>query len=595
MKSLVALTAALLTEAANQYGLDPTRDLETVSRRHCKEGEPFLTVTLDAYRVAFEAALSAGTWDNIQIPGFRKDGQLPGFMRGFVSLVFQRNGQLRPVVDHNVIKCIRQILGLSAKMYARCKPEYVAQALHNFVLVDKSATTRASADLKAVFADLFDPVLRDVIEDIDTYSVLVQHGNGASQEKVPPNSRWDFTQWDERCEPFFPSRLYAYVNNSHAAVAPVALRTADASPVRVTHVPKTAKGPRIIAVEPSWRMYIQQGLLRSLVKSIERRGLPPRFTDNTLNRDLARIGSVTQEWSTIDLTSASDMVSATLVSDLLSGRPDFRSALFACRSPQALLPRGDIHPLNKFASMGSATCFPIESMVFAAVAVYAMAPRDKRGRISLPIDRKVVGQVTVYGDDIIVPTTAYVAVTDALTQFGFSVNRKKSFSSGFFRESCGGDYYAGHDVSYVKLRRPLAFSVSGASETVSTVSFRNQLAATGLWPATVRKLDRQILDGLRLFPYGSSLSAGLVRTFTPDGAEVQPHIGRFSRRLHRPEQKAYVPVPVFRRDKLDGWAGLHKSLRLAVRRDEPSEQPSSYEVAGRAERVRLNVRWLPVG
>lgn len=593
MKSLVALTASLLREAANQYSLDPTRDLETVTRRHRQEGDPFLTITLDAYRVAFEAALEAGTWDNILIPGFRKDGRLPAFLRGFVSLVFQRDGQIRPVVDPNVIRCIRQITGTCAKMYVDCKPEYRDRAIVDYVNTDKAAVHRATADLKAVFADLFDPVMRDVLEDIDTYSVVVKHGNGVSQDKLPPNSRWKFAHWDERVEPFFPSRLYAHVNDTHASVEPVEFCAAETAPVKVSFVPKTAKGPRTIAVEPSWRMFIQQGLMHSLVTSIEKRGLPPRFTDSSLNQRLAREGSSDGTVATIDLSSASDSVSSLLVRDLTSGRPEFRDALFAARTPQAQLPDGTTLTLNKFASMGSATCFPIEAMVFAAIAVYAIAPRLASGAVSLPISREVVSRVTVYGDDIIVPTSEYSSVTEALNAFGFKVNLKKSFYRGRFRESCGGDFYAGHSVTYVKLRQPLRFSVTDAVETTSTVSFRNQLAATGLWPATVRELDRGLLNGLGLFPHGSSLSSGLVRTSTPHGAEVQPHIGRFNSQLFRAEQKAFVGVPEFMTDRLDGWSGLHKSLRTAEKRDKPPFNPASYEEAGRAVRVRLNARWLP--
>lgn len=594
MKSLVALTAALLRDAASQYSLDPTRDIETVTRRHHQEGEPFLTITLDAYRVAFEAALEAGTWDNILIPGFRKDGQLPAFLRGFVSLVFQRNGQIRSAVDPTVIRCIRQITGLTAKMSVECKPGYTKKALRDYIAVDANAVSHATADLKAVFSDMFDPVLRDVINDIDSFSVLVNHGNGASQEKLLPNTRWKFTQWDERVEPFFPSRLYAHVNDRHTAIKPIEYITAETRPVRVAFVPKTAKGPRTIAVEPSVRMFIQQGLMRSLTESIERRGLPPRFTDSTLNQELAREGSLSGSLATIDLSSASDSVSSNLVFELTSGRPVFRDALFACRSPRAKLPDGTTLTLNKFASMGSAVCFPIEAMVFAAIAVYAMAPRLASGQVSLPISRDVVGRVTVYGDDIIVPTSEYSKVVAALNLFGFRVNEKKSFFKGRFRESCGGDYYAGHQVSYVKLRHPLRFRTTTAAETVSTVSFRNQLAATGLWPETVTELDHELVRGLRLFPYGQSTSPGLVRVGTPYGAPSPSHIGRFNAKLFIAQHKAYRAVPTFKKDRLDSWAGLHKSLRLAVRQNEPSKEPTSYEVAGRAVRVRLTARWMPV-
>jgi hypothetical protein len=592
MKSLVALAEMLLRDISTQYSLDSSRDLETLRARHGKEGEPFLTITLDAYRVAFEAALEAGTWDNILIPGFRKDGRLPAFLRGFVSLVFQRNGQIRSNPDWTAVKAIRQLTGFAAKMRVECDPRYTLRAISDFKSVDARAVTGATPALKAVFADLFDGVMRDVETRLDNFDLHVKHGDGASQDKLLPNSRWKFPNWEEGLEPFFPSYEYAYLNPRHALVD----RTTEAAtqPVRVEFVPKTAKGPRTIAIEPSWKMYCQQGLWNALAESIERRGLPPRFSDSSKNRTLAREGSVSREIATIDLSAASDSVSSRLVWELTSGRPEFRAALFAARSSQATLPDGTTLTLNKFASMGAATCFPIEAMVFAAIAVYAMAPRLTSGSVSLPIGREVVRRVTVYGDDIVVPSTEYSAVVDALKSFGFSVNAKKSFVRGFFRESCGGDYFQGHDVSYVKVRRPLGFSTTAVEDTVSTVSLRNKLAESGLYPLTVGALDRELHRGLRIFPSGSPTSPGLVRTHDRNGVPAELKAHRHSPSLQRGEVKAWVQRSEFRADHLDGLDGLHKSLRLAERLDSPSEVPANYESAGRSVRVRLTAQWVPV-
>jgi len=595
VKSLVALITALLTDAGVACKLDPSRDIETVTRRHSEEGEPFLTITLDAYRVAFEAALEAGTWDNIHIPGFRKDGQLPAFLRGFASLVFQRDGTIRSDPDVQAVAVVRQICGFAAKMRVDCAPRYTADALASFKETDALATSGSNSALNAVFASLFDGVLQDVENDIRSNSLHAKHGDGASQEKILPNSRWNFAQWEERLEPHFPSYAYTRLNDRHVLSDPSVDYAAETTPVRVSFVPKTAKGPRTIAIEPSWRMYCQQGLMNGLVKSIERRGLPPRFSTSDDNRSAAHRGSVDRSVATIDLSAASDSVSSRLVWELTSGRRVFRDALFASRSRQAYLPDGTTLTLNKFASMGSAVCFPIEAMVFAAIAVYAMVPRLPSGFPDLSLVGKVSRQVIVFGDDIIVPSDKYAVVVEALSRFGFKVNVKKSFVNGFFRESCGADFFKGHDVSYVKVRRPLAFTTATAEDTVSTVSLRNQLAAKGLWPSTVSALDRQILNGLKLFPYGDSNSPGLVRVGSPWGADVLPTVGRMNRRLWRPEQKAFMVKSEFKRDPLDGWAALHKSLRLAERRTLPSANPVSYEFAGRAVRVRLTARWLPAG
>jgi hypothetical protein len=596
MKSLVALLETLLTDVSNQYSLDPSRDLETIRARHSSEGEPFLTITLDAYRVAFEAALEAGTWDSIRIPSFRKDGRLPAFLRGFVSLVFQRDGQIRSTPDWTAVKAIRQLTGFAAKMRVECDPRYVRRALEDFKSTDASAITSANSDLKSVFADLFDCVMRDVEIALDDYSLAVRHGDGSSQDKLLPNSRWKFPKWDSALEEHFPSFEYAHLNPRHALHAEVdRTKDAETAPVKVSFVPKTAKGPRTIAVEPSWRMYCQQGLMNALVTGIESRGLPARFTDSSMNRDLARKGSIDRSLATIDLSAASDSVSSRLVRELTSGRPGFRDALFAARSDRALLPDGTTLTLNKFASMGSATCFPIEAMVFTAIAVLAIAPRTASGQVSLPVSREVVRRVTVYGDDIVVPSSEYSTVVDALNLFGFKVNEKKSFHKGSFRESCGGDYYDGHDVSYVKVRHPLRFSTSAAMETVSTVSLRNQLAETGLYPLTVLALDKELRRGLKMFPLGTPETPGLVRTHTEYGVPAVPVFGKHSPSLQKGLVKAWYQRAEFASDTLDGHDGLHKSLRLAERSDSSIKVPVSYDVAGRAVRVRLFARWMPTG
>lgn len=493
MKSLVALWVSLHRDACVLYSLNPAKDVQYVLRRHGEEGDPFLAITLDAFRVAFEAALERGTWDSPV--GFRTDGHLPAFLRGFVSLVFQRNGTIRQSPDWRAVAIIRQLTGFAAKQFVLPKEEYSRKALESFIETDEGATSLASPALKAVFATLFDPVMRAISDKIASGSLLPKHGNGASAERLKPNSRWNFATWDHSLEAIFPFGTYACLNDRHlmATYDTVEFVAAEEHPVRVTLVPKTAKGPRVIACEPSWRMYIQQALLSELVSEIEAAKLPPRFSDSSLNRRLAKRGSEDGSLATIDLSSASDSVSNRLVIGLTSGRPLFRDALQAARSSRAILPDGTVRTLQKFASMGSATCFPVEAMVFTAIAVLAMCEKDRNGFPVLDSVRRVSARVTVYGDDIIVPSAVYSDVCSQLKLFGFSVNERKSFHKGSFRESCGGDYFLGHDVSYVKVRRPLSGSRQTAKETVSTVSLRNQLAAKGFYPSTVFALDLSLI------------------------------------------------------------------------------------------------------
>jgi hypothetical protein len=89
--------------------------------------------------------------------------------------------------------------------------------------------------------------------------------------------------------------------------------------------------------------------------------------------------------------------------------------------------------------MGNGFTFPLETLIFWALAACCVRPED-------------VGKVSVYGDDIIVPTYAYALLTEVLVAAGFLVNSKKSFVDGPFRESCGRDYLSGIDIrpSYIK-------------------------------------------------------------------------------------------------------------------------------------------------
>jgi len=103
-----------------------------------------------------------------------------------------------------------------------------------------------------------------------------------------------------------------------------------------------------------------------------------------------------------------------------------------------------LHKLRKFASMGSALTFPIQSISFYIICVAAgvLAENADVG------DWKRLGrQVRVYGDDLIVPVSWMPFVEQLLKRLFLKVNRAKTFTEGNFRESCGTNAYAGHSVS----------------------------------------------------------------------------------------------------------------------------------------------------
>jgi hypothetical protein len=215
-------------------------------------------------------------------------------------------------------------------------------------------------------------------------------------------------------------------------------------------------------------MYTQQGLMRLLYQTIETHPLTKgqvNFTDQMVNRQLAERSSRDGSHATIDLKDASDRVTLDLVR--LVFPPVWVEAFEACRSEETLLPDGRVVKLNKFAPMGSACCFPVEALVFWACSVVALnhdhifydygsagiyRPRD----IEPALRKQKLLPVYVYGDDIIVESNYIDSVVRGLSSIGLIVNTEKTYHSGPFRESCGGDFHLGMDVTPVRVRKVLS-------------------------------------------------------------------------------------------------------------------------------------------
>lgn len=207
---------------------------------------------------------------------------------------------------------------------------------------------------------------------------------------------------------------------------------------KVTTVPKDALTDRLIAIEPDLNMFIQRGLGRILRKAMKRKGIDLDY-GFIRNRDLALQGSRCGSYATLDLSAASDTISYEVVRELLP--PDVFDLFDQCRSTHAVLPSGTLE-YQKFSSMGNGFTFELESLIFWALCSAAI--QDSRGYGSRDL--------AVYGDDIVVPSETVDVVISVLESCGFIINKSKSFVAGKFRESCGGHYFDGHDVTplYVK-------------------------------------------------------------------------------------------------------------------------------------------------
>jgi hypothetical protein len=92
--------------------------------------------------------------------------------------------------------------------------------------------------------------------------------------------------------------------------------------------------------------------------------------------------------------------------------------------------------------MGNGTTFPIESIIFFALAQEATAMSG--GSIS---------DVRVYGDDIVCEPRASLLLIEGLRFLGFRTNTDKTYLFGAFRECCGVDIFKGVDIRPVYLRK----------------------------------------------------------------------------------------------------------------------------------------------
>jgi hypothetical protein len=161
---------------------------------------------------------------------------------------------------------------------------------------------------------------------------------------------------------------------------------------------------------------------------------------------MAARGSVDQNLATIDLSSASDTISTGLVKHLLP--PVAFGVLNAIRSKTTDV-NGVPLPMEMFSSMGNGFTFPLQTLIFSTLvrAVYLEAG------IKPLSDNTEFRNYSCFGDDIICLSQVYDKVVRVLEACGFEVNKDKSYSSGSFRESCGKDYYEGHNVRAVYLRK----------------------------------------------------------------------------------------------------------------------------------------------
>lgn len=542
VETITSLTSSFYTSLFSDalacfpdYGIKSANlDQTYILTRIRSEGDSFVSRILPKLGKAAETSLITNS--QIVIPqGFNLMGKtrLPVLLNYFFKGGWDEQGYPRFRFQHthtddckefaSKLFFIRQVLMAYSKV-SDMEPETSnEEAIASFVArVQEDPKISAPGSLLSRARAL----LREILMDGEELSAPLaqwdtmpfgRHGPGAVAGKEQGCEKWDFGEI-----PGTDPNLYQWRPGTHDwndTSDPVA---------RLTAVPKDFRGPRIICIEPKEFQFAQQGLMDVLYSLIMQHPLT-RHSINFNRQEKSQHLCRRLDLATIDLKDASDRVSLKLCRLLFPKR--VFSLLTRYRSREIMLPDESTIKPTCFASMGNALCFPVETLVFWAIARAAMLEDSK-------------APIRVFGDDIIVPFRHASTVVAALESCGLVINPSKTCINTLVRESCGAWLYDGFDVSVTRFKHRV---VSSAESWWALCEQAKIIYDNGLHNTSIAMLE--LLDSFAPISYGFN---GFP--FIP-GRKVRNQ--RYNRMLQRLEVR--VPAPFAGRGNISipDYAGLY--------------------------------------
>jgi len=615
MKSPIALLRNLLIDFRRLNpgvkGLE--RDVITLEKRFENEGYSFLTITLPTLDAALVRGLSSGQFT---CPlGFKttKGGTIPRLFSGMFCKVFDPlTGLLVEVPDLGTLKDLRTVLLLFKKTQLSSEDEDLlhTKAVNEFYLCDDLASRVVIPDRLDHLIGRVCKFLLNTLNSKDIENGKYKHGPGAVKEGYKANEKYAALYrdlWREDLEldrfglwgigesqvsfhakprsPVFLSksgarsdRLFATMSDLHSQVGPsfdevirsVTSSKPDASIIndrasrstaRLISVAKNSSSRRTITVEPMLKQYVQQGLntlLRDAILECKVLGNSLALSDQSKNQHLAMEGSIHDNWATIDLKSASDLLSVSLVKSVFRHHNQFLGHMMDCRSAFVECKDKPTLSLGKFAGMGNALTFPVQSVCFAVVCLAAIL--DSQGVNPTHWNLKRASRcIRVYGDDIIIKREYAHHCVEWLQDVGLKVNIKKSFLVGNFKESCGVDAFRGVDVTPLYIKHRPDQITADPRVIAGFVSLSNHMWLAGLYSASTW-LKEKVEDLLgKSLPLVSRSSGSLGWHTRLDAMTAH----KWCPRTHRFLTRTLALASIKRSDKLDGYAALFKCLSTA--------------------------------
>jgi len=584
---ITALLRDVQTLHSNVFSLTDLRyTLDKVKRRIRQEGVGFLTKSLPRLGKALDKALSCcEPLDAVKL-GFKPqpNSKLPQLFGELFRQVLDNDGNVLPNACVTSVKSLRQLCYMFYKLELPYDPQLERDVIDRFKktedeICDYSQRFHLAVDLIAkdgikAYAGITPGwasrtvrkariLLWKVLHSFDEQDIFPKHGPGAVSTGERLSGKYKWTNVPDRITDQYPLDEYFYASGGHVcdAMSEIVGMGGNEDFAKVVLVPKDSRGPRLISCEPLANQWIQQGISRALVAHVEKHRLTRdnvRFTDQQPNRFAALQGSFNGKYATLDLNEASDRVTLGLVRLLFPGR--LYGALCATRSCGTILPNDEIVRFHKFAPMGSALCFPI-----LALTVWALLRAGLEVLSANVWDEQFdPADVYVYGDDVIVPAIWAEHAMTILESFGLKINRDKSCTKGFFRESCGMDAFKGHCVTPVRIRT-LWSSRRCPESYVSWIAYANScherryLCCRDLITSRLMAIYGQIPDRSQV-----GLSApSLLYVPTPCKLPI-----RWNLDLQKPEFLVWVVQPIKVRRVIDGWSMLLRFFSEGCSADE---------------------------
>lgn len=405
------------------------------------------------------------------------------------------------------------------------------------------------ADLVSNALGIYDPMQFSAEEYRDSRGIGFKHGPGAVAEQQKNWEKSQFLNWPLKLDGTFPWEL----------CVKTAFDTRDRPSYhekasRLLAVPKTAKGPRLIAAEPTSHQWCQQLTWRWLRVNMKRLFGSDLidFTNQQLSGNMVLRASKERDLATVDLSDASDRLSCWTVERMFRCNPSLLTALHAARTRylrDTVSRDRSFLSLRKFASQGTATTFPIMSLVMLFIALGCCLDEEP----SLAHIRKLRDQVRVFGDDIIIPVHGYDRLMRVMELLQLKINKAKSYVNGHFRESCGVDGYKGYDVTPVKPQHIIGDSPESCQAVIDT---SNNLFMKGYWHASAACLDLlplRIRRRIRIVGPNDSGFSGLVSFSGGDESHLET---RWNSSLHRYEIRVWQLYSRARQRPREGHAAL---------------------------------------